>query len=97
MKVAENGRIAFEAAATQRFDLILMDVQMPEMDGFDATRNIRIAEKDKSYHTPIIAMTAHAMVGDREKCLAAGMDYYISKPVNPSELYETIERFTLIS
>ncbi|GAB1418319.1 hypothetical protein MASR2M12_10840 [Bacteroidales bacterium] len=97
VKVAENGRIAFEAAATQRFDLILMDVQMPEMDGFDATRNIRIAEKDKSYHTPIIAMTAHAMVGDREKCLAAGMDYYISKPVNPSELYETIERFTLIS
>lgn len=95
VKVAENGRIAFETAATQRFDLILMDVQMPEMDGFDATRNIRIAEKDKPYHTPIIAMTAHAMVGDREKCIAAGMDDYISKPVNPTELYETIERFTL--
>lgn len=68
---------------------------MPEMDGFDATRNIRIAEKGKSYHTPIVAMTAHAMVGDKEKCLAAGMDYYITKPVNPAELYETIERFTL--
>ena len=69
---------------------------MPEMDGFDATRNIRIAEKDKSYHTPIVAMTAHAMIGDREKCLAAGMDYYITKPVNPAELYETIEKFTLL-
>ncbi len=97
VKAVENGKIAFEVATTQRFDIILMDVQMPEMDGFDATRNIRIAEKDKSYHTPIVAMTAHAMVGDREKCLAAGMDYYITKPVNPNELYETIERFTLVS
>ncbi len=96
VKAVENGKIAFEVATTQRFDLILMDVQMPEMDGFDATRNIRIAEKDKSYHTPIVAMTAHAMIGDREKCLAAGMDYYITKPVNPAELYETIEKFTLL-
>jgi CheY-like chemotaxis protein len=95
VKAVENGKIAYETATTQRFDLILMDVQMPEMDGFDATRNIRIAEKDKSYHTPIVAMTAHAMIGDKEKCLAAGMDYYITKPVNPNELYETIERFTL--
>lgn len=95
VKAVENGKIAYETATTQRFDLILMDVQMPEMDGFDATRNIRIAEKEKSYHTPIVAMTAHAMIGDREKCLAAGMDYYITKPVNPNELYETIERFTL--
>lgn len=96
VKAVENGKIAFEVATTQRFDLILMDVQMPEMDGFDATRNIRIAEKDKSFHTPIVAMTAHAMIGDREKCLAAGMDYYITKPVNPAELYETIEKFTLL-
>lgn len=95
VKAVENGKIAYETATTQRFDMILMDVQMPEMDGFDATRNIRIAEKDKSYHTPIVAMTAHAMIGDKEKCLAAGMDYYITKPVNPNELYETIERFTL--
>lgn len=95
VKAVENGKIAYEVASTQRFDIILMDVQMPEMDGFDATRNIRIAEKGKSYHTPIVAMTAHAMVGDKEKCLAAGMDYYITKPVNPAELYETIERFTL--
>lgn len=95
VKAVENGRLAFEMASSQRFDLILMDVQMPEMDGYDATRNIRIAEKDKNYHTPIVAMTAHAMKGDREKCLAAGMDYYITKPVNPSELYETIEKLTL--
>lgn len=95
VKAVENGRLAFEMASSQRFDLILMDVQMPEMDGYDATRNIRIAENDKNYHTPIVAMTAHAMKGDREKCLAAGMDYYITKPVNPSELYETIEKLTL--
>lgn len=97
VKAAENGRIAFEMATSQRYDLILMDVQMPEMDGFDATRNIRLAEKEKKYHTPIVAMTAHAMKGDREKCLAAGMDFYITKPVNPTELYETIEKFALSS
>lgn len=97
VKAAENGRIAFEMATSQRFDLILMDVQMPEMDGFDATRSIRQSEKDKNFHTPIVAMTAHAMKGDREKCLAAGMDFYITKPVNPNELYETIEKFALSS
>lgn len=95
VKAVENGRLAFELASSQRFDIILMDVQMPEMDGYDATRNIRIAEKDKNYHTPIVAMTAHAMKGDREKCLEAGMDYYITKPVNPNELYETIEKLAL--
>lgn len=95
VKAVENGRLAFEIAVNQRFDLILMDVQMPEMDGFDATKNIRKAEENKNYHTPIVAMTAHAMKGDREKCLAAGMDYYITKPVNPAELYETIEKFAL--
>jgi CheY-like chemotaxis protein len=95
VKAVENGRLAFEIATNQRFDLILMDVQMPEMDGFDSTRNIRKAEENKNYHTPIVAMTAHAMKGDREKCLAAGMDYYITKPVNPAELYETIEKFAL--
>lgn len=95
VKAVENGKLAFEIATTQRFDLILMDVQMPEMDGFDSTKNIRIAESNKNYHTPIVAMTAHAMKGDREKCLAAGMDFYITKPVNPSELYETIEKYAL--
>jgi CheY-like chemotaxis protein len=93
VKAVENGREAFELAVSQRFDLILMDVQMPEMDGFDSTQHIRTAEKNKNYHTPIVAMTAHAMKGDREKCLAAGMDHYITKPINPAELYETIEKF----
>lgn len=92
----ENGRLAYESASKNRYDLILMDVQMPEMDGFDATKNIRDFEADKDYHTPIVAMTAHAMKGDREKCLAAGMDYYITKPVNPNELYETVEKFAQI-
>jgi CheY-like chemotaxis protein len=94
VKAVENGRTALEEASNKKYDIILMDVQMPEMDGFDSTRNIRQFENDKDYHTPIVAMTAHAMKGDREKCLAAGMDYYITKPVNPSELYETIEKFT---
>jgi CheY-like chemotaxis protein/two-component sensor histidine kinase len=93
VKAVENGKIALEEASNKKYDIILMDVQMPEMDGFDSTRNIRLFENDKDYHTPIVAMTAHAMKGDREKCLAAGMDYYITKPVNPSELYETIEKF----
>ncbi|MDY0077629.1 MAG: response regulator [Bacteroidales bacterium] len=92
----ENGVLALEAVKKKNYDIILMDVQMPEMDGFDATRGIRVYEKDKAYHTPIVAMTAHAMKGDREKCLAAGMDYYITKPVNPNELYTTIEKFALI-
>ncbi|MDD3636474.1 MAG: response regulator [Bacteroidales bacterium] len=93
VKAVENGKIALDEACNSKYDLILMDVQMPEMDGFEATREIRVFEIDKDYHTPIVAMTAHAMKGDREKCLAAGMDYYITKPVNPSELYDTIEKF----
>lgn len=95
VKAVENGREAFEHAVSNRYALILMDVQMPEMDGFDATQHIRTAEKDKNYYTPIVAMTAHAMKGDREKCLAAGMDHYITKPINPAELYEAIEKFAL--
>ncbi len=93
VKAVENGKLAMEAAIQEKFDLILMDVQMPEMDGFDATRGIREAEKQTGAHTPIVAMTAHAMKGDREKCIEAGMDFYITKPVNPSELFETIEKF----
>jgi CheY-like chemotaxis protein len=71
------------------FDLVLMDVQMPEMDGFEATRRFR----EKGIYIPIIAMTANAMKGDREKCLAAGMNDYIAKPVQPSQLAETISRW----
>ncbi len=90
--VVENGRRALEKLQTEEFDLILMDVQMPEMNGFEATREIREAEKKSGKHLPIVAMTAHAMKGDREKCLEAGMDDYVSKPLYPEELYKAIER-----
>ncbi len=73
------------------FDVVLMNVQMPEMDGFEATAAIRDREKTTGVHAPIVAMTAHAMKGDRERCLAAGMDGYVSKPLQPMELFATIE------
>ncbi len=91
---AVNGREAVEAAARENFDLIFMDVQMPEMDGFEATQLIREAEQATGRHTPIAAMTAHAMAGDRERCLAAGMDDYISKPLEKSELLTLLERIS---
>ena len=72
------------------FDLVLMDVQMPEMDGFEATGRIREKEKGTGRHIPIIAMTAHAMKGDRERCLEAGMDGYVSKPIQATELAQAI-------
>lgn len=93
VKAVENGKLALDEVKNNHYDMVLMDVQMPEMDGFDSTKEIRFFEIGKNVHIPIIAMTAHAMKGDREKCLAAGMDFYITKPVNPKELYETIERF----
>ncbi len=92
--IVENGQLAVNRVKEEKFDILLMDVQMPILDGYDATRQIRVFEKSKKSHIPIVAMTAHAMKGDKEKCLAAGMDYYITKPVNPVELYETIEKFT---
>lgn len=90
--VAENGRQALEILEKEKFDLVLMDVQMPEMDGFEATRKIREREKVGGQHLPIVAMTAHAMKGDREKCLEAGMDDYLAKPLYPEELYRVVER-----
>jgi PAS domain S-box-containing protein len=88
--VVSNGREAFVAFQAGKFDLIAMDVQMPEMDGLDATSAIRAWEKTAGTHTPIIAMTAHAMKGDRERCLAAGMDGYTSKPIRIGELEHAI-------
>ena len=99
--VANNGRealTALEAADWRGFDAVLMDVQMPVLDGFEATAAIRARERQTGRHLPVIAMTAHAMKGDHQRCLAAGMDDYISKPVRAGPLYETVEgvvnRFT---
>jgi CheY-like chemotaxis protein len=92
--VADNGREALKALLESEFDLVLMDVQMPEMDGFEAAAAIRKAELATKNHLPIIAMTAHAMSGDRERCLAAGMDDYVSKPINARSLLKVIERST---
>jgi two-component system sensor histidine kinase/response regulator len=93
--VANNGREALailEEVTTAGFEVVLMDVQMPEMGGFECTGIIRAREKVTRFHLPIIAMTAHAMKGDEERCLAAGMDDYLSKPIRPDELFEVVER-----
>ena len=91
--VAANGRHALEALESADFDLVLMDVQMPEMNGLDAAAAIREREHRTREHQPIIAMTAHAMKGDREKCMAAGMDGYVTKPIRPEDLWQAIEQF----
>ncbi len=88
--IVNNGQEALETYANNNYSLILMDCQMPEMDGYKATHLIRSLEQKNGIHTPIIAMTAHAMTGDREKCLASGMDDYLSKPINPKEFKQTI-------
>ena len=91
--LAQNGVEAVAAAKQQQYDLILMDVQMPEMGGFEATSQIRELEKPMNRHTPIIALTAHAIQGYREKCLENGMDGYISKPINVDALKKVFEEF----
>jgi len=89
--LASDGKQALARAAEEDFDLILMDVQMPEMSGLEASAAIRERETGTRAHVPIVALTAHAMTGDRERCLAAGMDGYVSKPLRPDELFAAIE------
>ena len=97
IEVAANGKLALEALEREAFDVVLMDVQMPEMDGFEATAAIRARERQTGGHTLIVAMTAHAMKGDRERCLEVGMDGYVAKPLQPDELFEEIERLADIN
>jgi two-component system sensor histidine kinase/response regulator len=94
IQVASNGGLAVQAASESCFDLVLMDVQMPEVDGFEATRRIRTLDAERGQHTPIIAMTAHALSQDQQRCLDEGMDDYLSKPINSAQLAELIERWS---
>ncbi|HEX9079908.1 MAG TPA: ATP-binding protein, partial [Desulfuromonadaceae bacterium] len=95
--IAGNGAEAVEAFCANRFDMIFMDIQMPIMDGFQATRAIRELERERGGHIPIVAMTAYAASGDRQKCLDAGMDSYISKPVMPDAIIAAVNRYTAAS
>jgi CheY-like chemotaxis protein len=90
--VADSGKEALNLVGKNKYDLIFMDIQMPKMDGYETTRQIRRIEGDKR-HTPIVALTANALQGDREKCLSAGMDDYISKPFRGSDLEAIIMRW----
>ena len=92
--VAGNGKIALEMLGRDHFDLILMDVQMPELDGLATAQEIRRREQLGGRHVPIVALTAHAMSGDRERCLAAGMEGYLTKPVNTKELEDTLKLYS---
>ncbi len=92
--VASNGRGALEQLKANTFDLVLMDVQMPDMDGFEATAALRSMELATGGHLPVVALTAHAMKGDRERCLQAGMDGYLSKPLRADELFDVIDTIT---
>jgi len=92
--LAPNGWVVLEQMEQRQFDLILMDIQMPDMDGLQATAEIRHREIQTGKHIPIVAMTAHAMAGDRERCLDSGMDGYIAKPINPGELMALITGIT---
>jgi CheY-like chemotaxis protein len=91
--LARNGREAVAALEAEAFDLVLMDIQMPEMDGFEATAAIRQSERSTGRHQPIVAMTAHAMKGDDQRCMDAGMDGYLAKPIRGEELYALLEGF----
>jgi CheY-like chemotaxis protein len=93
--IVDNGKKAVDILKEKTFDLIFMDVQMPEMDGFEATGRIRDSERESGEHIPIIAMTAHAMKGDREKCLNAGMDEYVTKPISIKSVSDAIKRLSI--
>jgi CheY-like chemotaxis protein len=77
----------------QTFDVVFMDVQMPEMDGFEAVQNLRKREENRGFHLPVIAMTAHAMTGDKERCIKAGMDDYITKPFRALDMLQMVEKY----
>jgi CheY-like chemotaxis protein/HPt (histidine-containing phosphotransfer) domain-containing protein len=91
--IVETGIHALESVKTDHYSAVLMDVQMPDMDGFEATRQIRAWEQGNGQHIPIIAMTAHAMLGDRERCIDAGMDDYVTKPLEPRVLFAALDRW----
>jgi CheY-like chemotaxis protein len=90
--VVDNGHAALQALGEASFDVVLLDVQMPEMDGFETAAAIRSQEETTGRHLPLVAMTAHALKQDEERCRAAGMDGYVSKPIQPQQLFATIER-----
>ncbi len=90
VKVVVNGRLGVEAVAKENFDKVLMDVQMPEMDGLEATRTIRRQEQGQERHVPIVALTAHASAEDRDRCLDSGMDQYLTKPLQVARLKEIL-------
>jgi len=92
--VAGNGQAAVAATETNTFDLVLMDLQMPEMDGFEATTAVREREKETGFHLPVIALTAHALKGDRDRCTEAGMDGYLTKPIRTEELDAVLDIYT---
>jgi len=95
VSTAENGRQAIEAARANTFDLIFMDCQMPEMDGFEAARHIRQKELAGTTRTPIVALTADAMTGDRDKCIKAGMDDYLNKPFKFEQIAEMLRKWVV--
>ena len=95
--LAENGQVALNLINENKYDLVLMDCQMPELDGYQATEMLREKEQQTGEHIPVIALTANAMVGDREKCLKAGMDDYLSKPINPEKLLSLMKKWVEVN